>query len=448
MKKAFIILNGILFLFLISTMKGQNVNVTMDIPRSVNAGSDFEVKLSINKGILSDYSRFSQELPFGLTATNVSSPNADFSFEEQRVRIIWLKLPEDNVINVVYKIHVDKRLKGSFTLEGNFAYVVNEERKYANMPRSASIFITPDPTVNQSMLVDINDFEKVISGAAVPVPGNKSYAMAIRQKPIQMSGGSVFVQLLVKNPEGSKYAKIEETIPAGYIFEEAESHRAIVSFGSSQVKYIWMKLPEEKEFMISYKLIPKSGERQEAMKITGILSYSIADVGYEEPVIEVEANLADLSDVQRRDLLQTGKLPGGSQAQVAVTPAGTGTTTQQTTPKDEKVIPTGTPAETKLIMGTKVLTAERGVYYRIQLIALRQPFDGALHFSRLGINREIRVEQQGGLYKYSTGSFSSYLDASSYKKTVISKPGLEDAFIIAYRNGTRISIEEAIRDSN
>ena len=47
--------------------------------------------------------------------------------------------------------------------------------------------------------------------------------MAIRQKPILERTGGYLVHLLINNPTGSKYAKIEETIPSGYMFEEVSS---------------------------------------------------------------------------------------------------------------------------------------------------------------------------------------------------------------------------------
>ena len=106
----------VFLLLLAFSLSGQDVQISMDHPLSVNAGDEFEVTVTINKGSLTDYSRFSQDLPLGLTATNVSSPNADFSFDEQRVRIIWLKLPEADEIKVSYLISVDARLKGTVKL--------------------------------------------------------------------------------------------------------------------------------------------------------------------------------------------------------------------------------------------------------------------------------------------------------------------------------------------
>ena len=107
----------VIFLFCHTfSLKGQEVEISIDHPGQVKAGEEFTVSVAINKGSLTDYSRFSQDLPLGLTATNISSPNADFSFDNQRIRIIWLKLPDANEVTVSYKVMVDKRLKGSFVL--------------------------------------------------------------------------------------------------------------------------------------------------------------------------------------------------------------------------------------------------------------------------------------------------------------------------------------------
>ncbi len=145
------------------SLTGQEVEISIDHPDEVKAGEVFEVTVTIDKGTLTDYSRFSQDLPLGLTATNVSSPNADFSFDNQRIRIIWLKLPEEQEVKVSYNIMVNERLKGTFILGGVFAYVVEEERKFLNFEKSTEITIVPNPIVDPAMIVDIKDFKGGIS---------------------------------------------------------------------------------------------------------------------------------------------------------------------------------------------------------------------------------------------------------------------------------------------
>ncbi len=154
------------------SLEGQEVEISIDHPDQVKAGQEFTVTVTINKGSLTDYSRFSQDLPLGLTATNVSSPNADFSFDNQRIRIIWLKLPNTGEVKVSYNILVNERLKGSFILGGVFAYVVEDDRKFLNFEKTSEISIIPNPTIDPALIVDIKDFK----GASEVVPTSTAKA--------------------------------------------------------------------------------------------------------------------------------------------------------------------------------------------------------------------------------------------------------------------------------
>ena len=441
------------------SLAAQEVEISMDHPHQVNAGEAFEVTVTINKGSLTDYSRFSQDLPLGLTASNVSSPNADFSFDNQRIRIIWLKLPEEPEVKVTYNIMVDERLKGTFVMGGVFAYVVKEERKFLNFDRSDPITIIPNPSVDPSLVVDIKDFK---GGAAPTSPliqakEEEPFAMAIRQKPVLLSSGGYLVRLLVKNPEGSKYAKIEETIPSGYLFESVDPHDGIESFSSSTVKFIWMKLPQEPEFDVVYRLVPKRDEPQGNMVIEGLLTYSVGSENKVEEIKEMDVALTDLSVAEKRNLLLAGVAPASARKPaetvqvtpepekkpqkepvkepvkepepVAKEPAPTPVTQQQ---------PSGNSGQ--MIANTRVLASGTGVYYRIQLSANRRPFDARTYFRRAGVDQEVLVEQHDGLYKYTSGSFSNYSQALAYRNKIERLPEVKGSFVVAYRDGRRVSV--------
>ena len=59
---------------------GSGVHISVNAPENVVAGTNFDVTITLQKGTLKDYSRFSQDLPAGFSASNISSPNADFTF--------------------------------------------------------------------------------------------------------------------------------------------------------------------------------------------------------------------------------------------------------------------------------------------------------------------------------------------------------------------------------
>ena len=415
-------------------VSGQEVEISIDHPSRVNAGEEFTVSVTISKGSLTDYSRFSQDLPLGLSAINVSSPNADFSFDNQRVRVIWLKMPGSNQVTISYKIMVDPRLKGSFMLGGVFAYVVNDERKFLNFNNNELIAIVPNPSIDPALVVDIKDFE---GGPAIS-PAQRSgelFAMAVRQKPELLNNGSYLVRLLVNNPAGSKYAKIEETVPSGYIVEEVNSNDGIVSHAASTVKFIWMKLPQTTEFEVAYRLVPKQNESQGDMIIDGMLTYTAGSDNRIVEIKEMDVYLPEMSSAQKRNLLATGAIP-------ARTGRSNASTTKQAEPVKTQQTATAASvpgsASSKMIMNTKVLDYGSGAYYRVQLSANRTAFDAVSYYREVGVDREVLVEQHQGYYKYTIGPFSTYEQAISYKNQMDGLSGIDGAFVVAYRNGRRV----------
>ena len=413
------------------SLSGQDVEISIDHPERVNAGENFTVTVTIKKGSLTDYSRFSQDLPLGLAATNVSSPNADFSFDEQRVRIIWLKLPEANEVKVSYLVSVDARLKGKFSLGGVFAYVVGDERKFLNFDQQKPITIVPSNSVDQSLIVDIQDFR----GGKAPVTpptvsrGVGPFAMAVRQRPALLNTGGYLVHLLIDNPPGSKYAKVEESIPSGYLFEEVNSNEGIASDASSSVKFIWMKMPEQSEFEVVYRLVPKQGEPQGNMLIEGLFTYTDGNENKEAGIVEMDVSLDNLSATQKRDLLATGKVPQATRTTPPVQTASTTTPPVQTVSR-----PSG-----RVIANTKVLDRGTGVYFRIQLTANMNAFDATTFYREAGVDREVFVEQHNGYYKYTVGPFQTYSQAMSYKENVENIQEVQGAFVVGYNNGNRVS---------
>lgn len=414
-------------------LKAQSVGITIDHPNQVNAGEEFTVAVTITKGGLTDYSRFSQDLPLGLTAVNVSSPNADFSFDNQRIRIIWLKLPEGDEVTVSYKIRVDERLTGSFALGGVFAYVVEDERKFLNLDQSNEISIIPSSTLDPALIVDIKNFK---GGKAItPLTKEQTpYAMAVRQPPILQSSGAYLVKLIVTTPVGSKYLKIEETIPSGYLFEEVNSYNGIATLAPSTIKFIWMTLPKDPVFEIEYKLVPIDSQPQGAMTLTGQLTHTSGDQSVTNPVKEVDVNFDDLDMDERTYLLQTGEIPSdaGRTVQKVV---------QQETPDPvvETLPETKTSSDT-YILNTKVLKAEPGFYYRVQIIAVETAFDAKTQFRKEGVDREVMVEEQGGMYKYTVGTFRNYSDAEAYRKRMEGFETVDGPFVVAYRDGRRVPV--------
>lgn len=113
----------------------QDVKVTSNIPAEVEAGKEFTVELTVNKGDVSGFAKLQQELPAGLTATPENPNGSTFSFKEQKVKFLWMALPGDKTFKVSYKVKVDASVTGDQILEGSFSYILNNETQKAALPK-------------------------------------------------------------------------------------------------------------------------------------------------------------------------------------------------------------------------------------------------------------------------------------------------------------------------
>src|SRR5690554_6895038 len=128
MVKFFVILINIVGLLLSSILFPNNVTLKIKAPSEVNAGSEFQVEIVLNKNNAESFARFQQKLPRGLTAEVVQNQNASFAFDNQDVKFIWLRLPAESEITIAYKVKVDERLKGNFSIDGLFSYIDGNDR--------------------------------------------------------------------------------------------------------------------------------------------------------------------------------------------------------------------------------------------------------------------------------------------------------------------------------
>jgi hypothetical protein len=293
--------NFLITLFIGAFFDG-DVTLQINAPQVVTAGDEFKVTVKLKKGKLESFSRLLQELPAGLKATSANSANADFTFKENKVRLIWLKMPETDSVTVVYTIKVDQRLKGSFELGGKFSYIDNNERMTVEAT-TVNITINPNPNIDPKLIVDIKDFkEKVIPDLS---PSGLGQVACIRQKPLPTgdADNSYIVNLLVYKDNAQKFAKIEETVPQGFTAIKIDSKEGIFVFKDGLAKFLWMSLPSSPYFIVSYRLVPNLGLKT-APSLKGQFSFVIDEKNYIRDIIEKDIQLASLSSQEVQNLVK------------------------------------------------------------------------------------------------------------------------------------------------
>ena len=97
----------------------------------IAAGEEVLVTVEINKGNITGIAKFVEEIPDGLTAYegNSAATNGVFTFEQQKLKIVWLNVPTQSVFKVTYKLRVSGEIKKDYRIFGKFSYLMSEVRE-------------------------------------------------------------------------------------------------------------------------------------------------------------------------------------------------------------------------------------------------------------------------------------------------------------------------------
>jgi len=111
------------------------VSVLTKLPATVPPGGNFNVELSVSKGDVSGFAKLQQQLPPGFTATAGEVANATFSFKDQKVKFLWMALPNGD-FKVTYNVVVDASLSGNQIIDGGtFSFIKDNETEKFIIPK-------------------------------------------------------------------------------------------------------------------------------------------------------------------------------------------------------------------------------------------------------------------------------------------------------------------------
>ena len=464
---------GIISVLMMFGLVGESVSVSLNMPDSAQSDSEFLVEVTIHKGDVEGFARFQQKLPNGFKAVARQTANGEFSFVDQKVKIQWMKVPFDKDLVVSYAIQVDPATaSGSYTFDGSFSYIQDNSVQVASAT-SKTLQVIADNT-SQSLA---NQSTMVIQKGDVAV--NLNSVDCIRQKPYLNDDNEVIVNLLVNKGNLKEFGKIQEQIPVGYRAESIKSKNSIFTYKNHIVKFLWMNMPNgsgDDNFVVSYKLIPEGEIPDEEFQIVGTFSYAESD---RTKTINIAERSVDLEKDNEELLVQAPEPePEPATPIASYTPASEPTYTYEPVSTPEKTSSTNsdTYSSTKQSYSeptyetsqsqttsvphsthptyqvsasdlTDIPSPEQGVAFRVQ-IAAGHKLVGKNYFKRLNITDQVQVEIHNGWNKYTVGNFSEYKDARDYRVYVWNNTPIHDAFVSAYNNGMRITVQEALMIAN
>ena len=412
------------------------VTIRSSAPQIVNQGDEFMVRINIEKGDLKKGAVLQQILPPGFTASPIENEGAQFYFENQMVRFVWEKMPDKTVIVLAYMLKSDLASAVGFKkLEGTFISEQNNSTSQITIPPN-TFFVT-------------NDFP--VSGAK-EFAGNSGKLKVIRS--IEEKKGEVSneyrINIDVSNENETGFASWIDQIPEGYSVEVNAANNGVFSTEGSFVKFNWKEMPIEKTWSFSYTISPKPEANAEVTpSVQGILVY-----GTDESLqtyMPVSSMLPMSSVANQATAIITTPPPNEeleesinenkqeNKTEILNQAEATGQAEEISEPKEE-----GEVVASANTMQSIIPNVQRGIYYRVQIAATkRSPTrDSEFFESRYNITRPVDMVAQDGWKKYCIGTFARIEPAKAFE--LETRTHISDAFLVAYRDGQRIPVAEAM----
>ena len=242
----------------VNELKKEDFKAEINTPKIIEKGSEGIVEIKFTIGTVKGFAKLTDNFPQGVIAEAVDMGDATFTFSNGVLKIIWLNFPTDKQFSVKYKVKVDQSAANDFDIGGKFSYLENnEKRSYSIFKKSIATGVEALASKTKTELKEeeIAAYVEVIR--AVETLGNDKY--------------QVTLDITKQGIEG--FCKIQEFTSFGGIMSEVELKGAIFSFIKNKGKFVWMSLPTDENFTVSYSLDLGSAKNKDVSVLKGDFSF-------------------------------------------------------------------------------------------------------------------------------------------------------------------------------
>jgi hypothetical protein len=113
---------------LFNILNGQ-VALSTNIPSNLQPGSNTEVEIRVNKGSIINFAKYQLDVPAGVTVSEVDSKAGNFTFENNRAKIVWVSVPSEAEFSLKFKIAVSSSAPSEGAFIQKFYFLDNGAKK-------------------------------------------------------------------------------------------------------------------------------------------------------------------------------------------------------------------------------------------------------------------------------------------------------------------------------
>ncbi|MCD4695588.1 MAG: hypothetical protein K8S16_05035 [Bacteroidales bacterium] len=89
-----------------------------------------------------------------------------------------------------------------------------------------------------------------------------------------------------------------------------------------------------------------------------------------------------------------------------------------------------------------------GVDFTVQIAASRKQMDPEQFKIKYGLSSDVIIHKGEGWYRYSIGNYIKYWKAKENKNIIVTRHGIDDAFVVAYKEDKRLMLHELVSEDS
>ena len=444
-----VLLSNLILALIMNVIFGEGVKVTQNTPNQIEPGGEFVVEIVIDKTDVTGFAKIVQELPEGFMAEAIETQGASFTYNDNKVKLIWMALPQANEFTIKYKVTVGSEVAGEQIVSGKFSYLYNNERKTVDIPNNKILVGTeqvvesiPAEIVPETITETPVEPETITETPVEPettsteleveqAPKTTSEPIVLGERKVKDMGDGTFkIEISITQNGIEGFAKAQEQLPAGITeVKGGETNNAVFSYVDSQAKFVWMSVPKDNPIYITYTVTSSVINAEQLRNMDGAFAYLHNE------------------ETKKAKITPSSNQPEAAKLIVENYTEITANKVQNNLPNLMEPTPI---VEATIEQTPSIPFPENGVTYKVQICAGHIPVEPDSYFKRAFSFSEgpIILENHDGWIKYTIGGFDTYKTARNRRNVVTAGYELPGPFVSAYNDGTRITVQEALMISN
>ncbi len=436
MKQLFILFNTI-SLMLLGIFTGDSVvKITNNLPDKMVAGKEYQVEFKLTKPAIQGFGMFQIELPDGVSLVQNPDSAVSYVVEGNIVKWVWASLPSDDEVPFNLTFNVASNLQGNVSFKSRFYYIYNNDKAFVDMsPKQVEIENTEMTKAFENAAKDttlVNAPAAVASNAEPPGNIVLNRTVTKGSKPNEL-----IVTIKIKKGSTKGFARFSDDVLTGVTAKVVKADGSSFSVADGKLKFVWVAVPDKEELEISYML---STTTEKTTDLHGEYSYLEDNQSKKVNMNDLTAEFGDLISTEQ-PIVEVEPTPEPVKEEKPVVAA--------VEPVKEKVKEQPVKEKVKEVKPSKPVRKEGSVSYHVQIGAFKNANVTAAVLKKIyHLKENIRSEFHDSYSKFMIGDHDEYKVARDHREEAKKNNGVPNAFVVAYAEGKRITVQEALMITN